>query len=80
MTELSQGLAEVRGAIRHLEQRIDLRFAAIDARFGTIDARFNAVDARFDPLDDKLSRQFVWLVGIVVTAIVAAMGAVISRR
>ena len=44
-----------------------------------MDARFNAIDGRFDALDDKLSRQFVWLVGIVVTAIVAAMGAVLSR-
>ena len=65
MNELSQGLLEVRGAIHHLEQRIDMRF--------------NSIDARFNALDDKMSRQFVWLVGIVVTALVAMMGAVLSR-
>ena len=65
MNELSQGLSEVRGAIHHLEQRMDVRF-------GTVDARFNA-------LDDKMSRQFAWLVGIVVTALVAMAGAVLSR-
>ena len=47
MTELSRGLSEVKGAIRHL--------------------------------DDKVSRQFVWLVGIIVTALVAIVGAVLSR-
>ena len=54
MIELSQGLSEVKGAIRHL--------------------------------DDKMSRQFMWLVGIqittlvaVVTTMVAVVAALISR-
>jgi hypothetical protein len=43
-----------------LEDRIDLRFAAIDLRFAAIDQRFDAIDQRFDAtdqrLDDRLSR------------------------
>lgn len=54
VNELSQGLSEVKGAIRHLEQRVDA-------------------------LDDKVSRQFMWLVGIQVTTLVAIVVAFISR-
>ena len=43
------------------------------------DARFDAVGRRFDALDDKVSRQFVWVVGIIVTTLVAMVGAVLSR-
>ena len=58
MIESSQGLSEVKGAIRHLEER---------------------VDARFEALDGKVSRQFMWLVGIQVTTLVAVVAALISR-
>jgi chromosome segregation ATPase len=37
------------------------------------------VDARFDGLDETVSRQFMWLVGIQVTAVVAFVAALISR-
>ena len=37
------------------------------------------VDARFASLDDKVSRQFVWLVGIQVTVLVAIVGALLAR-
>ena len=32
VSELSQGLAEVRAAIRHLEQRTETRFDALDTK------------------------------------------------
>ena len=57
MSELSLRISAVEGAIRHLEQRMD--------------ARFEAVDRRFDALDGKMSRQFMWLVGLHVTTLVA---------
>ena len=79
MNELSQGLLELKGTVRHLEQRVDARFDAVDRRFDAFDARFDAVGRRFDALDDKVSRQFVWLVGIIVTTLVAMVGAVLSR-
>ena len=72
MTELSRGLSEIMGAIRHLEQRIDVRFGAVDARFGS-------VEAWFDTLDHKVSSQFMWIVGIQVTTLVAIVVALISR-
>ena len=65
VTELSLRLSGVEEAIRHLQQRTD--------------ARFDAVDRRFEALDAKMSRQFVWLVGIIVTTLVAMVGAVLSR-
>lgn len=64
VNELSLRLSGVEAAIRHLEQRTD--------------ARFDAVDRRFEALDAKMSRQFVWLVGIMVTVLVAVVGAVLS--
>jgi hypothetical protein len=44
-----------------------------------MDARFEGHDRRFDGLDDKMSRQFVWLVGIQVTTLVAMVGALLAR-
>jgi len=65
VNEVSQGLSDVKGAIRHLEQRAD--------------TRFDGIDRRFDTLDDKLSRQFMWLVGIHVTTLTAVVVALIMR-
>jgi len=75
MIELSQGLSEVKGTIRHLGERVDARFDAVDRRFEALDDKMSR---QFDALDSKVSRQFVWLVGI-VTALVAMAGAVLSR-
>jgi hypothetical protein len=57
VTELSLRISAVEGAIHHLERRMD--------------SRFEAVDRRFDALDGKMSRQFMWLVGLHVTTLVA---------
>lgn len=65
VSELSLRLTGVEDAIRHLEQRTD--------------ARFDAVDRRFEALDEKMSRQFTWLVGIQITTLVAIVAALISR-
>jgi uncharacterized coiled-coil protein SlyX len=62
-----------------LERSIDARFDAVDRRFDVIDRRFESVDRRIDGLDDKMSRQFVWLVGIQVTTLVAIVGALLAR-
>ena len=64
MSEQSHAQREIRDAVRSLEHRVD-------ARFGAVDRRFDAVDRRIDSLDDKVSRQFVWMVGIQVTTLVA---------
>jgi hypothetical protein len=33
---------------------------------------------RLDALDDKMSRQFIWVVGLQVTILVAAVGALLT--
>jgi hypothetical protein len=78
--------AQLRDGVRSLEHRVDTRFEAVDRRFEAIDRRFEAMDRRFDTvercidgLDDKVSRQFVWLVGLHVTTLVAIIGALLAR-
>jgi hypothetical protein len=72
VSEQSHALVEVREAVRSLEHRVDVRFEGVDRRFDT-------VDRRIDSLDDKVSRQFVWLVGLQVTTLVAIVGALLAR-
>jgi uncharacterized coiled-coil protein SlyX len=93
VVEHSHMLDGIREAIVHLEQRmdrrfelleqrfasIDQRFSAIDQRFTAVDQRFSAVDRRLDNLDAKMSRQFLWLVGIQVTTLVAIVAALVAR-
>ena len=83
VSEQSHAMLEVRDAVRDLERRIDVRFEAIDRRFENIERRLETVDAglsrRMDALDDKVSRQFVWLVGVQVTTLVAIVGALLAR-
>ena len=80
VSELSHGLADVREAVRNLEHRMDVRFEAVDRRFEAVDRRFDTVDCRIDALDNKVSRQFVWLVGLQVTTLVAMVGALLTRQ
>jgi uncharacterized coiled-coil protein SlyX len=93
VVEHSHMLDGIREAIVHLEQRmdrrfelleqrfaaIDQRFAAIDQRFASVDQRLNSLDLRIDGLDAKMSRQFMWLVGIQVTTLVAIVAALVAR-
>lgn len=72
VSEQSHAMLETRDAVRSLERRMDARFEAVDRRF-------ESIDRRIDGLDDKLSRQFVWLVGIQVTTLVAIVSAVLAR-
>jgi len=57
---------------------IDKRFEPIDRRFEAIDQRFEAINGRIDALDDKVSRQFMWLVGIQITVLIAVVSALIA--
>ena len=85
----THALVEIRDAIRHLEQRMDARFVgidtrftsiesrvtSIDSRFTSIDARFDGIERRLDRLDDKVSRQFIWMVSIQITVLIAIVSA-----
>jgi len=65
VSEHTQTLIEIRDSIRQLERRFD--------------ARLDTIDRRIEGLDDKLGRQFSWLVGIQVTTLVAIVGALLAR-
>ena len=83
VSEQSHALFEFRDTVRHLEQRMESRFEHIEVRFDSfeqrIDARLAGVDRRIDGLEDKMSRQFVWTVGVQVTAFAAIVAALLSR-
>jgi hypothetical protein len=44
-----------------------------------LDQRFERVDQRFDALDAKLSRQFMWLAGMLLTTLIAVVAALVPR-
>lgn len=62
-----QGIAmnDMRDAIVRLEDRMD--------------RRFDAADRRFDRLEDRMSRFFMWQVGIQITTLTAVVVALLSR-
>jgi len=61
----SFALAGMRESLDRLEQRVD----HLEHR----------MDTRFERVEDKMSRQFFWLVGIQVTTLVAIVAALVSR-
>lgn len=65
LSEQSHALQELRSDIRRLDTRMD--------------ARFDVVDRRFEALEGKMSTQFLWLVGIQITTLVAIVGALLAR-
>ena len=79
MSELSHGLIDLRDAVRQLHHQMDARFAQVDARFTQVDTRFDLVDGRFGALEERISSQFMWVVGVQVTTLVAIVGALLAR-
>jgi len=65
--EHSHMMDGMRDALNSLEARMDRRFEAIDRRFETIDGHLSA-------LDQKVTRHFFWLVGILVTTLATVIG------
>jgi len=58
---------------------VDRRFVAVDRRFEGMDHRFEGMDHRFAGIEDKMSRQFLWVVGIQITTLMTVMAVVLSR-
>ena len=52
---------------------------AIDRLADRLDGRMDRQDSRMDAFDAKLSRQFIWLVGIQIVMFIAMMSAIASR-
>ena len=65
-SEISHTLIDIRDSIRQFERRVE--------------ARFDAIDRRFEIMDEKVARQFTWVVGIQVTTLVAIVGALLTRQ
>jgi uncharacterized protein Yka (UPF0111/DUF47 family) len=68
--------------VSYLEGKVeDIRdlLTELNRRVDRIEQRIDRVEHRIDGLDDKMSRQFLWLVGIQVTTLIAVVGAVLSR-
>jgi ABC-type phosphate transport system auxiliary subunit len=63
--EQSNTLGGIREAMVSLENRLQ--------------RRFERVDQRFDALDAKMSRQFMWLAGMLLTTLVAVVAALVTR-
>lgn len=68
--------------VSYLEGKVEEQsqtFVAIRDLLTELNRRVDRVEHRIDGLDDKMSRQFLWLVGIQITTLVAVVGAVLSR-
>jgi hypothetical protein len=76
VTEHSQMLNGIRVTISCFEERVDRRFESLEQR---MDRRFEGVDRRLDGLDANVSRQFMWLVGLHVTTLMAIVAALLAR-
>jgi len=63
--EHSRRIDGIRDAIVHLEERVD--------------RRFESVDMRLNGLDEKMTRYFVWSVGLQVTTLAAVVAALAAR-
>ena len=73
---------ELAARITNLEESVNERIngleQSVNERFSAVEDRIQAVSDRIDALDEKVSRQFVWLVGIQVTVLVAVVGALLT--
>lgn len=81
--EHARNVDGVREALGSLERRMDARFESVEHRIGLLDAKIDgvraALDAKIDALDARMHRNFVWLVGIQVTTLMAIVGALLAR-
>ena len=73
------GFMSLRDSIARVEHRMELLDQRMDGRFEAVDRRFESIERRFELMDDKMSRYFLWLVGIQVTTLIGVVGAVLSR-
>jgi len=82
MAEQSHAFLAMRESLKEIGQRIDRveqRIDRVEQRIDRIEQRIDRIEHRIDALDEKMSRQFLWLVGIQVTTLVAVVGAMLSR-
>lgn len=61
-----------------LEQRTEAFEQRVDHHFEAVDRRFEGLERRLDGLDEKMTRYFVWLVGMQVTTLAAVVAALVG--
>jgi len=79
LKEIGQRIDRVDQRIDRVDQRLDRLEQRMEARFEAVDRRFETIDHRFIAIEEKMSRQFLWIVGIQITTLIAVVGAVLSR-
>lgn len=82
MAEQAHTFLAIRDALKGIDQTIDRvehHIDRVEHRIDRVEQRIDRLEHRIDGLDDKMSRQFLWLVGIQITTLVAVVGAVLSR-
>jgi hypothetical protein len=70
---------DLRASVTELREEMMRRFEQVDRRFDQIDRRFEQIDRRLEHVDlrfDQIGRQFMWLVGILLTGFIAVIGTV----
>ena len=65
-------------AIDRRFEAIERRFEAVDRRFEDFDRRFGSIEAQIAALDRKMSRQFLWLMGVLTTVLVSVIGTLLG--
>jgi hypothetical protein len=74
MPTLDDRVTHVEGRMMDLREEMRRGFDRIDNRFAQIDGRFAHFDVRLLSLEQKVDRQFVWLVGIQLTTMLTVVG------
>ena len=64
------------GELSHVFEGMQAQIRAFEER---VDRRFEGTGRRIDALDGKVSRQFMWLVGLHVMTLTAIIGALLAR-
>lgn len=65
--EHSRGVDDMRALVVQLDGKVDRHLEAIHRRF-------DALEAQIAALDQKMSRQFLWLMGALTTVLVTMIG------
>ncbi len=64
--QVSERLGAIEQRLSGLDARMEQRFASLEAK---IEERFARSDARMDHLENKVDRQFSWVVGPIVLSL-----------
>jgi len=75
--EHSHGYTDIREGLQHLDQRFTFLDQKVDRFREEIMGAIGVANGRIDALDQKISQQFIWLMGIQVAVLLAVIGALL---